>query len=367
MSLLFPLGLAALAGLVVPLLIHLARRTEQRPTDFAALRWLRPRPRPRHRPRFDEWLLLAIRLLLIAAVALTLAQPMRADRRRPQAWVAVAPGASPVPATGDAHRVWLAPGFPTIAAPRPAGPQPVASLLRQLDAELPAGAALTVVVPRVIDGVDAERPRLSRRVTWRIAGEGLAPGREAALRPPALRYDPAHPGARYVLAAVRALGGEAAGLAAALPRTGPIVWWSGGPPPAAVIAAARRGRTILVPHDAIVPAAASVVPWRDAAARALVEAQPLGRGRLLRFTRALDPATMPELLEPDVPHRLAALIAPPPAPARADAAAYAPTVGGASLLVAPAIADWRWLAVAAAGLFAVERLLATRPRRAAAP
>ncbi|TQT81878.1 hypothetical protein DB758_11845, partial [Xanthomonas perforans] len=47
--LLFPTGLAALAALLLPLLIHLARRSEHRPTDFAALRWLRALPRPRHR------------------------------------------------------------------------------------------------------------------------------------------------------------------------------------------------------------------------------------------------------------------------------------------------------------------------------
>ena len=50
-TLLLPLGLAALGTILVPLLLHLARRTEQRPTDFAALRWLRQKPRPRHRPK----------------------------------------------------------------------------------------------------------------------------------------------------------------------------------------------------------------------------------------------------------------------------------------------------------------------------
>ena len=36
--LLLPAGLAALAALALPLLIHLARRQQQRPTVFAALR-----------------------------------------------------------------------------------------------------------------------------------------------------------------------------------------------------------------------------------------------------------------------------------------------------------------------------------------
>ena len=50
---LFPAGLAALASLLLPLLIHLARRDEQRLLDFAALRWLAARPRPRRRIRFE--------------------------------------------------------------------------------------------------------------------------------------------------------------------------------------------------------------------------------------------------------------------------------------------------------------------------
>ena len=62
---LFPAGLAALATLLLPLLIHLARRDEQRLIDFAALRWLSAKPRPRRRIRFDEWPLLLLRLLLL--------------------------------------------------------------------------------------------------------------------------------------------------------------------------------------------------------------------------------------------------------------------------------------------------------------
>jgi len=46
-GLLFPAGLLALAGLLVPLLIHLVRRSELVVHDFAALRWLSARARPR--------------------------------------------------------------------------------------------------------------------------------------------------------------------------------------------------------------------------------------------------------------------------------------------------------------------------------
>jgi hypothetical protein len=49
LALLQPLALFALLALALPVLIHLTRRSEQRPTPFAALRWLDARVRPRRR------------------------------------------------------------------------------------------------------------------------------------------------------------------------------------------------------------------------------------------------------------------------------------------------------------------------------
>ena len=43
LALLAPLGLAALAALALPLLIHLVRRLQLVDTEFAALRWISPR------------------------------------------------------------------------------------------------------------------------------------------------------------------------------------------------------------------------------------------------------------------------------------------------------------------------------------
>ena len=93
LGLLAPLGLAALAALALPLLVHLARREEQVPTDFAALRWLAAKFRPRQRLRFEEILLLALRLLLVAALALLLARPVLFGGRGDAAWLVVLPGA----------------------------------------------------------------------------------------------------------------------------------------------------------------------------------------------------------------------------------------------------------------------------------
>ncbi|KPF78373.1 hypothetical protein IP78_11270, partial [Brevundimonas sp. AAP58] len=75
-ALLFPLGLLALAALAIPLIIHIARRTESRTIAFAALAWLEERPKPRRRLRLDELWLLAARLLLLTLMALWLAQPV---------------------------------------------------------------------------------------------------------------------------------------------------------------------------------------------------------------------------------------------------------------------------------------------------
>ena len=181
-GLLLPAALAALAAIVAPLVIHIARRSEERPIEFAALRWLRQKPRPKSRLRFDETLLLASRVLLLVLLAFWLAAPVLFGAASKAAWVAVAPGAdiSRAGQVGDeavadySRTHWLSPGFPALTEPTPAGAAPLASLLRQLDADLPADAPLVVVLPPVIDGADAERPRLSRRVDWRIV-PGAAP------------------------------------------------------------------------------------------------------------------------------------------------------------------------------------------------
>ena len=140
--LLLPAGLAALAALALPLLIHLAKRQQQRPTVFAALRWLRARPRPRRRVRIDEPWLLAVRLLLVALLAVLLAQPalLGVEDKRPR--LLVAPGVDDAMilaarADPEVDARWLAPGFPALDGGAPLGDFATASLLREFDATLP--------------------------------------------------------------------------------------------------------------------------------------------------------------------------------------------------------------------------------------
>lgn len=373
--LLAPLSLAALAALIVPLLIHLRRRTEEVPVDFAALRWLEARPRPRRKLQLDELLLLALRLLLVALLALLLARPAVLGWEDDRARVLVAPGvdaaAAREAAGPDAELRWIAPGFPDLAAGAPASATATASLIRQFDAELPEGTPLTIIVPPVLDGVDAGRLRLTRKVTWRIvAGKGEA-DRPPPPASPALAVRHADKQAqalRYFRAAASAWSDtprfEAATGATLPPRDSVLVWLTPGPVPQAVSDWIGAGGTAVLGDTAqIAMPASSAAPWRDVAGNALVEGGPLGAGRVLRFTRPLVPAAMPELLDPSFAAALRDLVSPAaPPPGRVSAAAHAPTDGTAPFPLPPReLAPWLGVLIALA--FLAERLLASWRRR----
>lgn len=383
LAFLLPAGLAALAALLVPLLLHLARRNEQTPTDFAALRWLRQKPKPRHRIRFDEWPLLLLRLLLLALLALWLARPVLSGMHDTRPWVVVVPGVEAddvriQTSEAGARMHWLAPGFPSLEEPVAAGTTAIGSLLRQLDAELPTGVALTVIVPATLQGADAERPALSRAVTWSVVDGAMPASSAKALPPPSLAIR--HPAGdehalRYLRAAVRAWQPSGAATpqidtsdAPLPPSSQPLVWLVPGPVPVPVTQWISAGGVALLAHESAVDdIVMSPMAWRDAEGAPLVEGAPLGRGRLMRFTRPLRPEAMPVLLDADFPHRLRALFdRPAPAPARVLATDYAPTGGGTTYPVAPRDLQ-PWLALLIALLAVVERWMATRRTRSVAP
>jgi hypothetical protein len=373
--LLAPLGLAALAALIVPLLIHIRRRTEEVPLDFAAMRWLEARPRPRRRLQFDELLLLALRLLLVALLALLLARPAVLGWEDKGQRIIAAPGVDPTAARTiagpEAEVSWIAPGFPGIDTPAPAAATQISSLIRQFDAELPPGAPLTILVPPVLGGIDAERLRLTRKVEWRVVeGETVADQRPAAASPIlSVRHAEGQGGAvRYFRAAAQAWGDTPrfdAGIGAELPpRDHVLIWLRPGPVPQTVTDWVGEGGTALLGNTAqVAMPAASAALWSDEAGRTLVEGGPLGAGRLMRFTRPLLPAAMPQLLAPDFAAGLRDLVArPAPAPARVDAAAFAPSADVRPFALPPReLASW--LGVLIALVFLAERLLATRRRR----
>ena len=121
----WPLAFAGLAALLVPVLLHLDRRRSVQVLRFAALRWIVAQARPRRTWRVVDWLLLALRLLLVAVLVAWLAQPwLRGLPREPVHWIAVAPG---VPTPAGEHVVWLSPGFPPASGDADAG-TPAAAL-----------------------------------------------------------------------------------------------------------------------------------------------------------------------------------------------------------------------------------------------
>ncbi|MBF6024054.1 BatA domain-containing protein [Lysobacter niastensis] len=390
LALLLPAGLAALAALLLPLLIHLARRSEQRPTVFAALQWLRQKPRPRHRIRFDEWPLLLVRLLLLALLALLIARPVLFGAEDRQPWVAVAPGIDPhqarmQSAPSNARWHWLTPGFPRFeSGARAPAPSRVAitSLLRELDADLAPGVALTVLVPEQLNGVDGQRPVLSRRVDWRVLpGIETKPRAAAVAAAPSLsvRYSPDREGSlRYLRAAnaawqdpsSKAVAGQDIALSAkpVAAQTLHLMWLAPGPLPQAVADWIRNGGVALLdPEATLADAVPMSVLWRDDDGAALVEGSAYGRGKVMRLTRPLQAKAIPQLLDAQFPRQLRGLfVAAAPEPARVHAAAHAPSTGGIAFPVAPRELQ-PWLLALIAMLFAVERWMASAKRQRSAP
>jgi len=373
LAFLAPAALAALAALLVPLLIHLQRRPEQRVVEFAALRWLSERVRPRQRLRLTEILLLLLRLLLVATLALWLAQPVWLDYLpRAHAWELVVPGIDPatLPAATKEQapeRRWLAPGFPVLDTPPPASAA-VASLLRDLDTRLRSDVAVAVWVPRELAGLDAERIRLSRTVDWRVIDAAPEPPAAPVAAPPivvAIRHvEVDEPALRYIGAAVAAWNTsepgryrvQRAGVGVALPDDANWLVWIGAEPPAPVIDWVRKGgHALVLPPSSQEPApAASPVPT------AAVERRSIGRGQLVSSALPLRADSWPTLLDAGFPSTLRKLLqGEPAAPDRADALAARPAADGARL-PPPAYPVGDWMALAIALLLLAERLLATR-------
>lgn len=383
-ALLAPLGLAALVALALPLLIHLVRRIELRTTPFAALRWISERIRPRRRLRFERPWLLLLRLALLSLLALLLARPVinESTSMKP-AWVVVAPGSALADARAavsiaNADWRWLAPGFPAIETPAPDEPVPAASLLRELDAELPQATKLAIVVPEELSGPDGERPALSHELQWhvvpgRMPDEKLASSRDARVL--AVRYAPSsEPSIRYLRAAVVALAAQgdeyvldAQAQQAALDGATRQLVWLGAELPPPIRRWIEAGGTAIVDHGAQRDGAPV---WRDADGKVLARARLLGRGRLVSLANALAPETLPALLEPDFPRHLHDLLqgeprAPTRAPARAMQPAHASS--GTPGIVRPSAAKPLdpWLALLIAALVLAERMVATRSREPA--
>lgn len=384
---LLPSALLALLALAVPLLLHLVRQTEQTRVEFAALRWLVARAQPRRRPRFNEWLLLALRLLLLALLAFWLAQPVLRGQPDLRPWVVVDPAIDsarmPARTRKDAQWHWLAPGFPAIATPVRRSTASIASLLRELDATLPRDVALTVIVPERFDATDAQRARLGRKVEWTpIPGTASLNAVSTPKRMRIAAYVDAEHGAAlpYLRAASTAWTSQAksgppapgfrelADVGALHPDETHLIWLAAAAVPAPQQRWVRSGGVILLARDS----AATSMDWQDAqVAWRGPDGTPLalrlfdGKGAWLRMLAPVTPQSLPALLEPDFPMALRdALQAGQPAAARAWADAYAPDVDPQAVRIAesPRPLD-NLLAIVIALLFGLERWIAMSMRR----
>ena len=194
LQLLSPLGLIALAALAIPAILHLWRP----PPAVVRVGTIRffsgPAVQRLTKLRWRELFLLAVRLLLLALLALLLTQPIwrKAPPTEPQRWALFEPG---MVVQGDALKRWrdledlgfqareLARGFSRIAAPVNASGSPVDatdvwSLLREVDARLPRGSEVVVFASNRLASLRGERPLMRRcEVEWVSASR--ADGAEA--------------------------------------------------------------------------------------------------------------------------------------------------------------------------------------------
>lgn len=380
MNFLLPSAFLALLALALPVLIHLSRRSQQQRTDFAALRWLQARFRPRRQPIVQEWLLLLLRLLLLTLLVLFLAMPVRQHTPAPAHWLVAVPGViwppdAELPSGKSVSRHWLAPGFPSTDRPAPTAAVPVASLLRELDAQLPVGTRLTVLVPERLRGWDAERPRLQRAVDWQVVkGQMPEPASRRELPAMVLTPDPANPErARYFRAAYKVWQSD---LPVAQQRDAPLIAAQATPPASARIwvnlssgkipEPARRwvqaGGTLMLGPDAVIDAGRSEVLWRAEDGSILLEQQALGEGRVLQWRQPLNGTQTPQLLDASFPEQLQSVLTAMPQPDTVLASNQQPLTGAARTIPDPQPLQ-PWLMMAIALLFLAERVLATRPAR----
>lgn len=370
MTLLLPLGLAALAAWLLPLLIHLARRHPYTPLDFAALRWLRAQIRPRQRIRFDDWPLLLVRLLLLAALAVLLARPaLTGPAPVTSAWTVVAPGLDAMALRGtraDGNWHWLAPGFPPIEQAPAASAAALPSLLRELDAQLPAGTALTVHVPDPLPGLDGARLQLSREVQWRPQPLPAAPAQTAGALPRLRVHGEASSTAQHWLGAVQRAWGVQAPLAAlgagTLPEQGEVgVWSRTDALPAHWQAWLAEGGSVLT---AAQPAAGARIALRSADGTPLLWQQRVDQGRLLSLPGEWN-ASNPALRDAGLPRALLLAVQAPLPPQLADARDHAPQTTALPAPTPPLRETTPWLLLAIVLLFALERWMASSARRRA--
>lgn len=378
---LLPAGLLAVASLLLPLLIHLARRPQHRVIDFAAMRWLVQGERPRRRLRFEDLPLLLSRLALLALLALLLAEPiLRGDWRAPRHWVLIDPALEQTRAVAEvsdpeARLRRLVPGFPALdSKPALTGDASLASLLREFDDGIADADRLTVVVPERVHGLDAQRLALRHAVDWHILRSESPTRVEPSAAVPvkvALRHAAHESDALRYLRAVATVWQESPGTAWSVsegtldvPIDADTQWliWLDAPVPDPVLSWVKRGGRVLVNSEA--PANATAI-WRNAQGEVIASGQRHGAGRVIYLLPRLSPQDFAQVLDADFPERVKFLLAGGAQDPGSDYAQNARPLQSAEPGKPLRTALDRLLMILVAGTFLLERVLASRRRKSA--
>ena len=360
----WPLGLAALATLLVPILIHLARRKPRRAVLVGTLRHLPHAAAPqRARSRIVEPWLLALRVLILALLSFVVAEAFVSAALPPAARrsLLVLPAGIP----DDSLRRLVPAGDSLLAAGLEVHRLPMADLwseLAELDGRLPNGSSMAVMAPWMLR-VAGARPALGSAV---ILHRFEAPPQraEAQTSPRTLHVrivadSSTRVAARRHRAAFRAvaeLRGDSLALGDAPERNGWIVWLPDSAPPPDVLADIRAGGTLLLP---------AVGDNGTLSARS-IEAEPAGRGRILTAAAIGNPAVdaaFPELIAGIWPDPASLALA-EPAVRRVSTSQLQPAAAPVTPPVAPRTSLGGMLLGIAFALFLVERWLAHRSLKA---
>lgn len=175
MSVLYPLGLLGLLGLLIPLAIHLLQQGYHKTVLVGSVRWLTASQKPRwRRLRLTQPWLLALRLLLILVATLILAEFIieRANVGGPHGTlILLHPDVTreqldtlDVP---DGEQRWLAPGFPSTALDTPGvEPHGLWELVVEADRKFDPQREIYVVTTDAANNFSFAKPKVGRDIRW---------------------------------------------------------------------------------------------------------------------------------------------------------------------------------------------------------
>lgn len=265
MGLAAPIGLAALLGLLLPLIIHLRQRRSRRTVLMGSIRHLASAPAPpRSGLRMTEHRLLAVRLLLVSLLAFMLARPFITGISEPAPARHVAlvstllAGPEPPPAAASLLDSLRTGGAEVRPLPHQSD---VWGALRSLDAELPQGSRITLVTTQRVR-ISGRRPGIGAAVSVHLLphpadSQAAQPRILPTRRRVTILADPTRQAAaRYLSAAFRAVAevrgdtldlqrGLASDAGAMAGSADDWVVWLTDTASSAAPAAARRGFSVL--------------------------------------------------------------------------------------------------------------------------